>query len=98
MTLDSMTWERWTRLSERERATLADISGLHPQLIGLEGRKVRIRISDDMTWLNGKPIRTFRVGKTTGWRPSHMAMRSVAQRGSSDLIDPKASSTILAVD
>ena len=57
-----------------------DMSKLHPKLIGLEGKRVRV------TPKRKYGLSTFRVGRTTGWQPVHLAMRSNAI-GSSDIIN-----------
>lgn len=75
----TMTQAIWDTLSREERAKQVDTSELHPKLIGLEGRKVWVTPQRKF----GRSI--FRVGKTTGWRPVHLAMRGNA-RGSSDVI------------
>jgi hypothetical protein len=75
----NMTQKKWGRLSRAERAAVRDNSDLHPLLIGLEGKRVRV------TPKRAYGRSTFRVGITAGWRPAHLAMRTGA-RGSSDLI------------
>lgn len=77
--LIGMTWERWCAFAPAHRATMRDKSDLHPQLLGLEGVRVRVKPSRAF----GRS--TFRVGITTGWRPVHLAMRTGAN-GSSDII------------
>ena len=63
-TLENMTAERWALLSETDRAGLRDLSGLTPQLVGLEGWRVEV----DTTY---GETRQFIVGRSTGWRPCH---------------------------
>lgn len=77
--LAEMTQEKWDAMGRAERQRLVDTSGLHPKLIGLEGRRVRV------TPKRNYGRSTFIVGITTGWRPSHLAMRANAY-GSSDLV------------
>lgn len=78
--LRGMTQARWDRLSFDEREHMMDRSQLHPALVGLEGKRVRV-----------SPLRqgisTFYVGRTSGWRPCHLAMRLNAL-SSSDTIGP----------
>jgi hypothetical protein len=74
-----MTWDQWSKMTRAEREAAMDRSALHPALIGLEGRKVRVSHRE-------YGLKTFRVGRSTGWRPVHLAMRGNA-RGSSDVID-----------
>lgn len=78
--LHGMTSEKWANLPGATRESIRDNSQLHPKLIGLEHRRVRV------TPRRAYGLSTFRVGKTTGWRPSHLAVRSNAM-GSSDTID-----------
>jgi len=77
--LVGMTQAKWDAMTPREREAARDVSHLHPKLRGLEGRKVRV------TPKRASGASTFTVGKTTGWRPAHLAMRGSA-RGSSDVI------------
>lgn len=60
-----MTQEKWNRLSHSERERLRDLSGLSPQLVGLEGWRVEV-----VTTYGEK--RRFIVGRSTGWRPCHL--------------------------
>lgn len=76
--MEKMTQAKWDALSAIDRDKIRDISELHPKLIGLESRTI-------ICMRNGK-IRKFRVGRTTGWRPVHLAMSRNAH-GSSDVID-----------
>ena len=78
--LDDMTSAKWNALSASEKSAQVDKSKLHPKLIGLEGYRVRV------TPKRGDGCKsTFRVGKTTGWQPVHLAVRANAY-GSSDII------------
>lgn len=63
--LEGMTWDRWQRMPEHERAKLLDLSGLSPQLTGLEGWRVEVE-----TTYGEK--RRFIVGRSSGWRPCHI--------------------------
>lgn len=65
MTLDGMTHERWTALTDVERDALRSDAGLTPQLVGLEGWRVEVET------LYGE-TRRFYVGKSTGWEPIHL--------------------------
>lgn len=77
--LVGMTQAVWSGMTPAQRALLVDNSHLHPQLVGLEGCTVRV------TPKRQYGASTFRVGKTTGWRPAHLAVRRNA-RGSSDVL------------
>lgn len=75
--LDGMTSDQWEALSLGERDALRDLSGLAPQLMGLEGWRVEVGdgVNDD-----GSPrLRRFYVGRSTGWRPCHL---EIARRDS----------------
>ena len=78
-----MTWEQWSAMSPCERDAARDNSGLCPQLVGLEGRRVRV------TPKRPYGPNTFIVGRTTGWRPCHLAIRARNAHGSSDTLGPK---------
>lgn len=77
--LAGMTQERWERMTPAERNDIRDTSELNPQMIGKEGRKVRVTPKREYG------ASTFRVGRSTGWRPIHLAMRGNVS-GSSDII------------
>jgi hypothetical protein len=77
--LATMTQAKWDSLTPAQRQQLRDNRNLCPQLIGLEGRKVRV------TPKRAYGPSTFRVGCSTGWRPIHLAMRAGAH-GSSDVL------------
>lgn len=79
--LVGMTQARWDSLTPAQRANMVDKSALHPALIGLEGMRVRV------TPARHDGLSVFRVGKSTGWRPIHLAMRKGAN-GASDTISP----------
>jgi hypothetical protein len=68
-TLDGMTYDRWRTLSEAERVRLRDLSGLHPQLVGLEGWRVEVVDADGDT-------HRFIVGRSTGWRPCSLEIKT----------------------
>lgn len=65
--LSGMTQGKWDALSPAEREHVQDLSGLTPQLIGLEGWRVEV------TAQSGKR-RRFIVARSTGWRPCHIEM------------------------
>lgn len=76
------TWAEWCALTPQERKRRTDTSGLHQKLIGLEGKHVRVYPKRKF----GRS--TFRVGKSTGWKPVHLAVSRGAV-GSSDVIAPE---------
>lgn len=61
--LDGMTQTRWDSMTPAERDKLRDLSGLSPQLVGLEGW--RVEVID----VGHTVKRRFIVGRSTGWRP-----------------------------
>ncbi len=63
--LKGMTPAKWNVLSQMERCRLRDLSGLTPQLVGMEGWRVEVE-----THYGDK--RRFIVGRSTGWRPCHI--------------------------
>jgi hypothetical protein len=65
--------QTWNRLSTGEREKIRDLSGLSPQLVGLEGWRVEV-----VTTYGEK--RRFIVGRSTGWRPCNL---EIARRDSS---------------
>lgn len=74
--LDGMTSEKWRRLSHREREAICDLSDLTPQLRGLEGWRVEV---EDMYG----DVRRFIVGRSTGWRPCHLEIKTRRSSGGS---------------
>jgi hypothetical protein len=60
-----MTQTKWDAMSPAEKDKVRDLSGLSPQLTGLEGWRVEVLT------MNGD-IRRFIVGRSTGWRPCHI--------------------------
>jgi hypothetical protein len=78
--LAGMTQQRWDAMTPAQRDQLRDTSALNPQMVGLEGKRVRVTPKQML-----RPS-TFRVGISTGWRPVHLAMRNSRQLGSSDII------------
>lgn len=81
---EPMTQAKWDSLTPAQRDAARDTSGLCPQLIGLEGKRVRVYPKREY----GRSV--FRVGRSTGWRPCHLAMAPNA-RGSSDVLSERDS-------
>lgn len=77
--LQGMTQQHWDSLSPTQRETMIDLSDLNTSLLTYMGQKVRVTPKRQFG------ASTFRVGKTTGWRPAMLAIRGSA-RGSSDVI------------
>lgn len=72
--LKDMTQEKWDCLSLGERIRIRDLSGLTKQLLGLE--RCRVEVVD----LQGER-RRFIVGRSTGWRPCHLEIKTIRSRG-----------------
>lgn len=68
--LRDMTQEQWNLLSNAQREAMRDNSHLTPQLIGLEGWRVEV------VDIHGK-CRRFIVGKSYGWRPCHLEIKTI---------------------
>ena len=67
--LQGMTQDKWDSFTAAQCTAMCDTSHLTPQLIGLEGRRVRaVDIHDN--------ARKFYVGKSTGWRPCHLEIKT----------------------
>lgn len=64
-----MTQEIWNTLTPAQRDQHRDNSHLSPQLIGLEG--YRVEAIDDYG-----ERRRFYVGKSTGWIPIHLEVKT----------------------
>jgi len=73
--LSGMTVAQWDRMTEAQRAQMRDLSGLSPQLKGLEG--YRVEVTDE----EGEAPRRFIVGRSTGWRPCHLEIASRRSSG-----------------
>lgn len=72
--LDGMTQSKWNHMTPAQRDAVRDLSGLTPQLTGLEGWRIEV-----MT-VEGK-VRRFIVGKSNGWRPCHLEIHNRRSRG-----------------
>jgi hypothetical protein len=72
--LDGMTQAVWNSLSERERQASRDLSGLTIGLLGLEGK--RVEVCDE-----AGEVRRFWVGRSTGWRPCHIEVKTRRSMG-----------------
>ncbi len=68
LTLQGMTQQRWSAMTDVQRDEMRDLSGLTPQLLGLEGWRVE---TESMT---GNFTTRFIVGRSTGWKPIHIAL------------------------
>lgn len=75
--MDQQTWNRMTPL---ERTAVRDLSGLHPQLLGLEGYRVEVETV-------GGSVYRFQVGRSTGWKPCHLSLHNSRSHGG-DAINP----------
>lgn len=73
-TVDRMTAERWGRMSPAERERHRDLSGLTAQLAGYEGCRVEVVDKYDQT-------RRFIVGRSSGWRPCHIELKTIRSTG-----------------
>jgi hypothetical protein len=73
-TQNTMTWDQWRKIPERDREKLRDLSDLSPQLVGLEGKRVEV------TDIFGRS-RRFWVGKSTGWKPCHLEIKTTRSMG-----------------
>ena len=70
----NMTHDIWSKMSPAQKDQHRDNSGLTPQLSGLEGHRV-----DTVTGEGEK--RRFIVGKSTGWRPAHLEIKTSRSMG-----------------
>lgn len=68
--LNGMTQGIWDALTPAQCDSIRDLSGLTPQLLGLEGKRVQVTGDDDSSW------RRFWVGRSTGWRPCHIEIKT----------------------
>ena len=68
-------YNRYAALKERARKTGRRFAcGLSPQLVGLEGRRVRVETMYGET-------RNFTVGRSTGWIPCHLEIANSRSYG-----------------
>lgn len=79
-----LEWERadndkradiWRRLPAHMRDIVRDLSDLTPQLVGLEGK--RVEVEDIGDWHKHR----FWVGRSTGWRPCHIEVKTRRSSG-----------------
>lgn len=74
MILEGMTQTKWDALPAQRREALRDNSDLTKQLVGLEGWRVEVTDDDGIK-------RRFIVGKSTGWRPCHLEIKTTRSYG-----------------
>lgn len=67
--MSKMTQDSWDKLSPLERRDKVDLSALSPQLSGLEGKRIEVVTTYGET-------RRFWVGKSTGWKPIHLEVKT----------------------
>jgi hypothetical protein len=91
---EHMTRDEWSKLSDNEKAKLwptynteqrkhlADLSGLTPQLNGLEHQRV------EAVRKTGEVVR-FYVGRSAGWRPCHIEIMRMSSTTSDQPADPE---------
>lgn len=68
--LHGMTQAKWGAMRLPERHAIRDLSGLCPQLRGLEGWRVEVVDHDGEK-------RRFLVGMSAGWRPCHLELPNI---------------------
>ena len=64
----------WNSMSHEAREKVRDNSNLSPQLIGLERMRVEVETTYGET-------RRFWVGKSTGWKPIHLEVKTTRSLG-----------------
>ena len=67
--MKTMTQECWNSLTPAQKDASRDNSDLSPQLVGLERYRVEV------VTLDGEK-RRFIVGKSTGWKPCHLEIKT----------------------
>ena len=68
------TWDEWCKLTPAQQNAQRDLSQLTPQLAGAEG--CRVEVLDK----HGER-RRFIVGRSTGWRPVHLEIKTRRSTG-----------------
>lgn len=86
--LHGMTQAKWDAMRESERNLIRDLSGLTSILIGFEGKRV------EATTYDGKVSR-FWVGRSTGWRPCHIEIKTRRSRGGQPVFDSYAAVRVI---
>ena len=74
MTLEGMTQQRWSAMTDFQRSSLRDYSGLSTQLLGLEGWRVEVVTDWGDSEGDGMITSRFIVGRSTGWVPCHIEL------------------------
>jgi hypothetical protein len=69
-----MDQKTWDSMNETQRAQHRILNGLTKQLNGLEGWRVEVVTMAGDT-------RRFIVGKSTGWQPCHLEIKTARSRG-----------------
>lgn len=70
----TMTQAKWDSFTPAQREAVRDNSGLTKQLTGLEGWRVEVTDDGGNKW-------RFIVGKSTGWRPCHLEIKTTRSHG-----------------
>jgi hypothetical protein len=68
--LAGMTQGKWDAMNPAQKNAVRDNGSLSPQLKGLEGHRVQV------TDTPGSASRNFIVGKSTGWVPAHLEVKT----------------------
>lgn len=74
MSLKDMTQAKWDAMTPAQRSEVRSDAGLTKQLIGLEGWRVEV-----VTTYGEK--RRFIVGRSTGWVPCHIEIKTKVSTG-----------------
>ena len=69
-----MNQEIWDSMTPAQKDAARDLSGLTPQLVGLEGWRVEVVSDYDET-------RRFYVSRSTGWVPCHIEVHNRRSMG-----------------
>lgn len=86
--LHGMTQAIWSAMTPAQRDAIRDNSDLTPQLVGLEGARVEVETE-------GGSVYRFQVGKSTGWRPCHLALHNSRSHGGSPTRGPYKRVTVI---
>jgi hypothetical protein len=65
----------WPKLNREQQKHLVDLSGLTPQLNGLEHQRV-----EAVRMRTGETVR-FYVGRSSGWKPCHIEIKLMTSTG-----------------
>ena len=77
-----MDQQTWNKLTPAEKDKVRDLSGLIPELVGMEGWRIEV------TYPDGGKARYY-VGRSAGWIPCHLEIKTSRSSGGGSVYWPE---------